>query len=199
MRPTTLAGRLWSPAGFGLIFIFFLLPFLTVSCGDGNGRIDSTFNGVDVVVGGAPAVVGPDVTADSAPQLIAVFADRLVWQPLAALAVLAVLAGIGVGFIRTPLVQHGTSVALAGLAAALLVLEVRLVPGQVTAALATVSDDGTKLTAPLGWGVHLRYGFWLIVGGLILLAAAHASALVRTGPGRQRPARAPTVDQQPGR
>ena len=55
MRPSTLAGRLWSPAGFGLVFIFFLLPFLTVSCGDGNRRIDSTFNGVDVVVGGAPA------------------------------------------------------------------------------------------------------------------------------------------------
>ena len=188
MNQRTLAGRLWSPAGFGLVFIFFLLPLLTVSCGNGDAQIDSTFNGVDVVVGGAPSVAGPDVTPDSAPQLIAVFADSLVWQPLAGLAVLAVLAGIGVGFIRRPRVQHAASLVLAGLACALLVAEVRLVPGQVTAALARVSDDGTKLSAPVGWGVHLRYGFWLITAGLILLAAAHASGLMRAS---SRP-RAPT-------
>jgi hypothetical protein len=86
-------------------------------------------------------------------------------------------------------VQHGASVVLAVVACGLLVVEIRLVPGQVAAALASISDDGTKLAAPVSWGVHLRYGFWLAAGTLVLLAAAHASALVRL---RQAPAQTPT-------
>jgi len=44
MNQRTLLGRLLSPAGFGLVLIFFLLPFTTVSCGSATEKAEATFD-----------------------------------------------------------------------------------------------------------------------------------------------------------
>jgi hypothetical protein len=68
---------------------------------------------------------------------------------------------------------------LAVLAVALLVLEIRHVPSRVVDALATLYDPA-KPGPELQWAVHPRYGFWLAVGLLVLLAAYHAAMVVQT-------------------
>ena len=73
MNQRTLLDRLLSPAGFGLVLLFFLLPFVTVSCGVDNDKISANFTGVDLLVGGPPDITGHDVDADAAAQLVAVF------------------------------------------------------------------------------------------------------------------------------
>ncbi len=65
MNQRTLIDRLLSPAGFGLVLLLFLIPFATVSCGVGDERVDATFTGLDLVVGGNPSISGPNIDAES--------------------------------------------------------------------------------------------------------------------------------------
>jgi hypothetical protein len=170
-------GRLLSPAGFGLVLIFFLLPFLTVSCGTGEEKIQSTFSGVDMAVGTSPDIVGPGVEEDVADQLGVYFAEDLDLEPLALLAALAVLAGMAANLIRERLARHGMGTGLAVLSAALLVAAVLRAPGRVDSAFKKLTE-GSTLTDPIHTEVHTRYGFWLAIIALGALAAGHATMLV---------------------
>ena len=178
MNDRTLINKLLSPAGFGLVMIFFLLPFFTVSCGvDENSTVRTTYTGLTLAIGAQPKV--EDQTPDQAAKLLAVFPNSFYPEVLVVLAALAVLAGMVIGFIRASAARHAASLSLAVVAVALLVLEIRHAPGRVTDALATLYDP-EKPGPPLQWAVHPRYGFWLAVGFLVLLAGYHAAMLVQT-------------------
>lgn len=179
MNQRALIGRLLSPAGFGLVLLFFLLPFLTVSCGGGEERIRWTFTGIDMVVGSPPEVVGPGLDEEAAAELGRSFvAEEQDLEPLALLAALAALAGMAANLIRERLARHGLGTGLAVFAAALLVGAVLRAPARVDAAMRKVAD-GPTLTDPIPTEVETRYGFWLAIVGLGALAVGHAALLVR--------------------
>ena len=119
MNERTLTGRLLSPAGFGLVLIFCLLPFLTVSCGTAGETITSTFTGVDMVIGGEPDITGPGIDAGAEDELRALVTDKLDLEPLALLAVLVLFAGMGVSLVRDQRLRHGLATAIAVAAGAL--------------------------------------------------------------------------------
>jgi hypothetical protein len=194
MNQRTLIGRLLSPAGFGLVLIFFLLPFLTVSCGTGANKIQSSFTGLALAAGGDPTVAGADPVR--AGQLVAIFADSLHPEPLMLLAALAVVAGMAVALVRDRVTHHGASLALSIVACGLLVAEVRQAPSRIVAALAAVGPDAGPATST-NWTMRPQIGFWLSAAGLVLLAASHASALVRATR-RAAPEPAGPVDRSPG-
>src|SRR5215472_6790294 len=96
--------RAWGSAAlFVLVALCFLMPFASTSCGlpGGYGRgaagSSTVYRGVDLAVDAVPAVspsdkpARPDATVD---------AGQLGFQPLAALALLAVLAGLGLALAR---------------------------------------------------------------------------------------------------
>ena len=178
MNDRTLINRLLSPAGFGLVLIFFLMPFFTVSCGvNDKTQIRSTFTGLALVTGSQPKV--EDQTPDQAAKLLAAFPGSFYPEALVLLAAIAVLAGMVFGFVRAATIRHGASLGLAVLAVALLVLEIRHAPSRVVDALATLYDPANP-GPPLEWSIHPRYGFWFAVSMLVLIAGYHSAMLVQT-------------------
>jgi hypothetical protein len=178
MNDRTLINRLLSPAGFGLVLIFFLMPFFTVSCGvDEKSQIKSTFSGLALATGSQPKV--EDQPPDQAAKLLSAFPDSFHPEVLVVLAAIAVFAGMVIGFIRASAARHVSSLALAVVAVALLVLEIRQAPARVVDALATLYDPANPGPA-LEWSIHPRYGFWLAVGLLVLIAGYHSALLVQT-------------------
>jgi hypothetical protein len=181
MSDRTLINRLLSPAGFGLVLIFFLMPFFTVSCGvDEKSQVKTTFTGLALVTGAQPRV--EDQPPDQAARLLSVFPNSFYPEVLVVLGALAVIAGIAIGFLRAATIRHGASLSLAVLAVGLLVVEIRHTPSRVVDALATLYEPDSPGPA-LEWSVHPRYGFWLAVGVLVLLAAYHSAMLVRNARG----------------
>ena len=148
MNQRTLLSRLWSPAGFGLVLLLFLLPFLTVSCG-GEQRIDSTFTGMDLIIGGAPDMAGPEVDDDVEAEFAALFAQDLDADPFAALAALAVIAGMGVGLLRRRLLRHGLSAALALVAGCLVTTAVLRAPERARTAWDNFAESADLLDDPI--------------------------------------------------
>ncbi len=185
MNQRTLLSRLLSPAGFGLVLLMFLLPFVTVSCG-GERQITSTFTGVDMVVGSPPEIAGPGVDSDVERELVALFADDLGVEPLALLGALAVLAAMGVGLIRERLARHAISTGLAVLVAALLGSAVIRASDRVDAALHKF-DDQVYQGVATATAVDTRFGFWFVMVTLALLAAGHAVGLVAAWRAAPRP------------
>ena len=193
MNDRTLINRLLSPAGFGLVLIFFLMPFFTVSCGvDEKSQVKTTFTGLTLVTGSQPRV--EDQPPDQAAKLLAVFPSSFYPEVLVVLAALAVIAGIAVGFLRAATIRHGASLSLAVFAVGLLVVEIRHTPSRVVDALATLYNPDNP-GPPLEWSVHPRYGFWLAVGVLVLLAAYHSAMLVQHA--REQSTRAATGPPPP--
>jgi hypothetical protein len=181
MNDRTLINRLLSPAGFGLVLIFFLMPFFTVSCGvDEKSQVKSTFTGLTLVTGGRPRV--EDQPPDQAARLLDLFSNSFYPEVLVVLAALAVIAGIAIGLLRAATIRHGASLAVAVLAVGLMVLEIRHIPSRVVDALATLYDPANPGPS-LEWSVHPRYGFWLAVSVLVLLAAYHSAMLVQNARG----------------
>jgi hypothetical protein len=127
MNDRTLINRLLSPAGFGLVLIFFLMPFFTVSCGvDQKSQVKTTFTGLTLVTGSQPRV--EDQPPDQAAKLLAIFPNSFYPEVLVVLAALAVIAGIALGLLRAATIRHGASLSVAVLAVGLLVLEIRHTP-----------------------------------------------------------------------
>jgi len=178
MNERTLIDRLLSPAGFGLALLLFLLPFLSVSCSTEEGPVVATFSGVDMVVGGEPDLRAPttDQEAQEAQRtIVAIFQDRLDAEPLAILAVLAILFGMGAGLVRLRLARHAISAGLAVVAIALIAGAFVRSSSRVGDALRSLSDS----PEPVAYQVQMRYGFWLCVGALSALTFGHLFGLLR--------------------
>lgn len=183
-----LVRRLLSPAGFLLVAICFVLPFVTVSCessgGDPPGVIaEGTYSGVDMVVGGAPDLTWQGLGRDDLPEDLQAQEDPeepepLDPQPLAILAAVAIALGVAAALLPTRWART-----LAGLGCAAI--------GVVTligAELVLLSDIQHQINEggldEAGAGVEARvrprFGFWLAALFLLGLAVANGLALLRT-------------------
>src|SRR5262245_29569108 len=114
MPPRTLLSRLLSPTGFVLILLLFGLPFLAASCEapQGDFEFSATYTGVDLVVGGHPDLVS---SVDDASERR--FDLPFPVQPLAVVALVAIVAGAGSVLLKERLFRHATGLGLAVLAA----------------------------------------------------------------------------------
>jgi hypothetical protein len=177
-RPADLARRAsrWlSPTGFVLVALFFVLPFVSVSCDapGGFGRAapggTTTYTGVTLVTGGAPDVSPADRVRSSPTS------DRLGVQPLAvALLVLAVGGAVAAGVARPALYRRLITATVAAIGL------VFLVATRVTVRTQLESRLREQLTVPLPAGkqagdyVHDQFGF---VAGLVVLLSLVAANL----------------------
>jgi hypothetical protein len=199
MNERTLIGRLLSPAGFGLVVLLFLLPFLSVSCGSGEETAVGTFTGIDMVVGGEPDLVVSSMTDEEAQEaqrgIVAMFRDQIDLEPLALLAGLVLLAAMAAGLVRERMARHGLAVGLAVLATALLSGAVVRSMSRIDEALRSISEEPSAG----GYEVDLRYGFWLCVAVLGVLTVGHALALVQAwrAPPAKPPEAAEAVNGEP--
>jgi len=198
MDQRTLLNRLLSPAGFGLILLLFLLPFVTVSCaptaidGAPGDKVDATFTGADMLVGGAPDFSGAGIDADAQQELVLLFERQYDSEPLAIVAAMLIFIGMATALLRTGRVRHLAAAAIALLAAVFLV-------GAIMRAIDRLQHvnarDVVGADADLPAGVaEARYGFWLALVGLIVLAVSHAVALLRA---RRHPVAAPAPASAP--
>jgi hypothetical protein len=175
------AARWLSPAGFLLVAVCFLLPFVAVACDapGGFGRVEpggtTTYTGFDLVTGGEP-----DVTADRLRPPAARRDDRLGPQPLAIAVIVLVAAGV-VSAVALPRrrSRRAAGAALAAVAALL------LVANQATVVALLAARLREQLTVPMpaereaGDFVKSQNGFWLALILLVALAAANAIGLAR--------------------
>jgi hypothetical protein len=188
------AGRWFSPVSLTLAGLCFLLPFVTVSCDTpgGFGRAaqggTTTYNGIDLMVGGAPDV--------SPPKLVRPLPtgqdDRLWPQPTAIAVFVALIIGVGIAVrVGNQRARRGGVAIVATAAVTALLVNQALVEGELTARVA----DG--LTAPLPAGkragdfVHTGLGFVACAALLVLAAVLNAVGWWRLRP-RALPATGPT-------
>lgn len=190
MNQRTLLDRLWSPAGFGLVLLLLLFPFLTVSCGT-EQPIESTFTGLDLVIGGGPDMTGPGVDEGVENEITALFAADLDADAFAILAVVAVLLGMATQLLPDRLARHGSGAGLALIAGGLLTVAVVRAPGRVDTAwqrfaeTAELADDIVPTTS-------IEYGYWLVLAVLAALFVAHSAVVLHTARlGAMRPAPIP--------
>lgn len=190
MNQRTLLDRLWSPAGFGLVLLLLLFPFLTVSCGT-EQPIESTFTGLDLVIGGGPDMTGPGIDEGVENEITALFAADLDADAFAILGVIAVLLGMATQLLPDRLARHGSGAGLALAAGALLTVAVVRAPERVDTAwqrfaeTADLADDVVPSTS-------IQYGYWLVLAVLAVLFLAHSAVVLRTARlGAPRPASSP--------
>jgi hypothetical protein len=190
--PRTLLSRLLSPTGFVLIVLLFGLPFVAASCEapQGDFEFSATFTGVDLVAGGRPDLVS---SVDDASEQR--FDVPIPVQPLAIIALVAILAGAGSALLRHRQIRHAAGLGLAVLAAGTLAgAEVQALGDLVDTYRPIVTDvvnaqiSGTEF-------VHSRVGFWLAFYALVALAVGHAVALLRAW--RAAAASAPAAEEPP--
>lgn len=139
------------PPTFLLALLCFFLPFVTFSC---SGQKVATFSGIQLATGTTlqrPQAFGPSES------------QRIDPEPLAVLALLAALAGLGASFVKGKKGAVGSTV-LAGWGVILL--------------LALKSRLDNEALSQAGGAIQVNYeaGFYLVMA--FLLAAAGASAYV---------------------
>lgn len=186
MNQPTLLGKLLSPAGFGLVVLMFFLPFVAMSCGADPHQVTATFNGLDMVNGNGPVYSGPDIQPGDQANLDQALQDQYDNEPLALLAVVAVLGGMATVFIANRRTRHVAGVALAGLATGLvLAAEIHAI-GRLNHIQVTDTDGNPVDISP----VYTRpeIGFYLAVAFLLVLIVGHAIALFRPAAERAGPA-----------
>ena len=201
MNQRTLIDRLLSPAGFGLVLLLFLFPFVTVSCGvatpetSANFEQSFSFTGVDLLVGGSPDITvsgGTDVDESEVPattegdedEVVAAFDERYGKyyppQPLAIGAAVIIFAVMIISLVLPQVRRAWLSVAAAVLAAILLAVEVFFVaPGLADDAIADGLADvegaaDAIASGSLTTGTSPGFGFWIAMVILVGLAAWQA-------------------------
>jgi hypothetical protein len=180
------AGRWFSPVSLTLAGLCFLLPFVTVSCDapGGFGRAapggTTTYNGVDLMVGGKPDVSPPDRVR----PLPTGQDDRLWPQPTAIAVFVAIVIGVGIAVRVGNQRARRAGVAVVAIAAvtALLVNQA-LVEGELTARVAdaltapilvTPSGGGLPVGKRAGDFVHTGAGFIACAALLVLAGVLNA-------------------------
>jgi hypothetical protein len=191
--------RLASPAGFALVLLlFFVLPFLSVSCDvPGYGEAGMHFSGADMVVGTDPEYVVPAGLEEVEKELVSdgsgstdlrKSADVLGVRVLA--VVLAVLAAAGALTGLLPRARARLFGAAAAAGAALAVAVVTMVVGQSNLQAALTEDAHTigegqaaapGIVAGIEEMVHTDLGFWLVVVVLTLIGVSSLCAALFGG------------------
>jgi hypothetical protein len=164
------------------------LPFITVSCDapGGYGRAapggTTTYTGITLLTGGAPAVGPTDKIKPVAQQRN----DELGAQPLTVALAVLIIAGVVVAIATRP--RFPRRIAVAAVATAGVVF---LVAEQVTARALLASRVREELGAAIPPGkqaadyVHDEKGFWLCLLALLAVVFANAIGLVRLRHSRQ--------------
>jgi hypothetical protein len=191
IAPRTLVSRLLSPTGFVFILILFGLPFLAASCQapQGDFEFSATFTGADLVVGGEPDIV----TSVDDPNA-ARFDVGLPVQPLAIVAVIALLAGAASVVLRERLLRHAAGLGLAVLAAGTLAGAEIQALNDLVDTYGPIVADLVDAEVPASEYIHTRFGFWIAFYALVVLAVAHAVALLIAWRGSS--ARTTTADDE---
>jgi hypothetical protein len=186
-----LVPRLASPVGFGLALLFFLLPFVAVSCeAPGLGSVEITYTGVDLATGGKASVdtVG-DVGSVSAPP---VQDNEDAPQPdVQVLAIVTVaLLAIGLGVSLAPLVARTRLLGAGGaavLGGALLIVTEAVARSNLSSALreAAAKEVDKPGDVPFNLSgsllddmVRTRIGFWLSLTAVILVLLFNAGVFL---------------------
>jgi hypothetical protein len=177
-------GRWFSPTTLVLVGLCFVLPFLTVSCDTpgGYGRAapggTTTYNGVDLAIGGRPDVAPPDRVR----PMPAGFDDRL-WVPAVTVVLVLLVAGVVLAVtISDRRLRRASLAALAGVAATALLVGQALAQAELTVRV------GEQLTGALPAGKSARDyvrtgpGFVLALGLLLIVTVANAVGWVRARP-----------------
>lgn len=189
--------RLASPAGFALVLLlFFLLPFLSVSCevpGIGNAGVD--YGGANLVTGSDPTPEIPEELKELGAGTSGTGAtDEPPPDPgVQLLAIITVaLAAIGIGTVLIsrlkPRLLSAAGVAVAALVmtiATLIVaksnIEAELIDEARETGAAETTPGVPDIESIIDEIVNSEIGFWLVVVGLGLIAAANVgAALLRT-------------------
>lgn len=210
MTARSLTERLLSPAGFGLALLLFLLPFATVSCSDTNDltpfSVDYTFTGLDLVTGGAPEINGVLPDDDGRPMAVAGVTDEAGFaqqfgqpvQPLAVVAVVALLIGMIASFgLRVDLRERVGAAAALGALVLLLVEVLAILPARAASELARALPGSglvTHTTPAVGFYLTVVVLVLLIGRGIVLArrpVAAAASPATAPPPTAPPPAEPP--------
>jgi hypothetical protein len=177
-------GRWFSPTTLVLTGLCFVLPFATVACDTpgGYGRAapgaTTTYNGIDLAIGGEPKVAPPDKVR----PLPAGVSDR-VWMPAATVVLLLLVAGTVIAVtVSDRRLRRASLAALAGVAATALLVSQALTEAELAVRV------GEQLTPPLPAGKSARDyvqtgpGFVLALVLLLVVTAANAVGWWRARP-----------------
>jgi hypothetical protein len=179
MNQRTLLDRLLSPAGFGLVLLLFLFPFVTVACSAEGANVDASFTGLDFVVGGEPDITGTNVDSEVGPELSATFIDFYDAEPLAIIAAVLLLAGMAVAVIRERQLRATISAALAAVVVVLLAIAVFVrAPSKVDEAMDWFRAQA-DLEDPIDTTTSPTIVFWIAIGLLLALAVWQGYEAVR--------------------
>lgn len=190
--------RVASPAGFAIVLLlFFVLPFVSVSCEvPGAGSLGVNYSGTNLVTGSDPeAEVSPELTEafeqlggtapgtgsesseDEAPEAGV--------QVLAILAALVILFGVGTFLIPRLKARLLGAAAAAGVGLVLTVVTLLVATSNLESALidqARETDAGMpEIEAAVGDIIGSEIGFWLVVVGLALLLLGNLGAALLGG------------------
>ena len=155
----------------------FALPFVTVSCSTpgGYGRAlaggTTTYNGVDLAVGGRPDVSPPDKLAPVADQ----HEDRLPPQPTAIIVLILIASGTGAAIVLTDRrARRGTVALIGGVAATALLVNQALAQSEITLRV----GEQVSLVAPgTNPRQYVNTGVGFVICLFLLLAAALVNAI----------------------
>jgi hypothetical protein len=180
MSQPTLLGKLFSPAGFGLVLLLFFLPFVAVSCGPAEHRVTATYSGLDMVVGNAPYFSGPDIKPADQTNVSALFQDQYTNEPLALAAAVIVFVAMGTALISQRRPRHIAAIAAAAVSAALLLAaELRSIDRLNHV---QVRDQDGRIADLSPVNAEPRVGFYLAMIVLFGLVVGHAIVLFRPPP-----------------
>jgi hypothetical protein len=179
--PPLQARRLLSPAGFVLVILCFLFPFIAVSCQSPVGSVSVEYTGNDLAFGGQPSISTSD---GDVPQETDV--PPATPQPLALLAYLLTIAGLFTTLIPSLRARLRTTAIIAGAAALFVIINETSVYNRIVSQLAGGSGSrfdsgfGSVSTDGLSNLVHTQAGFWLAMLLLLAITTFNIVELVRT-------------------
>jgi hypothetical protein len=185
--PVKLLSRVASPAGFGLVLVlFFLLPFLSVSCDvPGVGKAGVDYTGTHLVTDDTPDWQSPEeltellgtpreATDEQAPAGV---------QVLAIVLVVLAAAGVAVGLLPRLTARLYGSAALAGATLAVAVVTVVVALGNLRTLLVPQANEiatdeaGLDPDSLVDEALHTEVGFWLVAGLSAVLVLGNLGAV----------------------
>jgi len=184
--------RLVSPAGFGLVLLlFFLLPFVSVSCDvPGVGEAGVSYKGSHLVSGAEPTAMVPGDLKELLGEATGANTDDQPDPDVRLLAiVVAALAAVGVLTVLIPQLKARLFGGAAVAGATLVMTIVTMVVAQSnleTAVLAVAKETGAAETSPgmptaddlADQMIHTEIGFWLVVVILVVTGVITGGAAV---------------------
>jgi hypothetical protein len=186
--------RRWvSPAGFLLALLFFLLPFVAVSCDAGNeGSFELSYSGLDLATGAKPGI---EANGDLGRQPTSIMDSENPPDAGVAPLGLGVLALLGVGLalslVPATRGQAWMAAALAGSAAVLVVITELVAMANLRSSIrVTLQSTGdvspSEVDGVVVNLVEMRSGFWLTLCAAVLVLLFNAGLMIyrrsRAGP-----------------